>query len=82
MSRPSTPSLRVIWLDGLIFFGLAVWFAIEFAGATTTHAQIGWAMGFVAAALFLALVKTFSWMLIFHQRTIRRLDELAKRCEK
>jgi hypothetical protein len=78
--------LVVSWLYALIFFGVAIWAAVEFfCPNNSVRQQIMYATIFIVSAMFVAMMKFWFWMLagkINILKAIRRLeariDELAE----
>lgn len=64
----------VMLVLGLAVFVLAIYTAVEFMAAETVMSAIRWGMGLLIAVLMMGTVKVLSWMLIFHEDIIRRLN--------
>jgi hypothetical protein len=61
----------------LVFTVLAVWTAIRFFGADTTHGMVGWATGFVCCMLGTMMMKLWWWAQMDKNcvtREIKRLE--------
>jgi len=59
-----------------VFFGLAVWTAIEFFRATETQAMIAWAIGFLFCMQAVAMLKMWFWMQMDKYVVLREVKRL------
>ncbi len=64
---------------GLVVTAVLVWLAIGLFEAETTHDQILYATGCVAAMLVVTMIKVVSWMMILRVAFERRMEELLGR---
>ncbi|RMH30509.1 MAG: hypothetical protein D6693_00295 [Planctomycetota bacterium] len=70
----------------LVFFGLQIWTAVRFFGATEVKHMIAWAVGFSFCALAVAMLKLWFWMQMDKYvilREVKRLElQVARLSEK
>lgn len=66
-------------LLSLVYTGLLVWCAYEFFQQESTKYQIAWAVGFLACAQAIGLVKVWVWGEWRRQSTLREIKRLELR---
>jgi hypothetical protein len=59
-----------------VFFGLTIWCAIRFFDAQETQAALGWATGFLACFLSMAMLKIWFWMEMQKNQVLREVKRL------
>lgn len=76
-SRKMLSVVILVWVTGLLFFGLAILSAVLFFRTDRTRDQILYAALFVTLMQWCAVIKIFAWQTIHKnsiKRTIRRLE--------